>query len=156
MIAGTDSGIFISNYYGNTWKKENSGLPQISISSIGVDSSGYIFVGTLGGGIYRSAQSITKVQVVSGLLPTYYSLSQNYPNPFNPSTSISYSIPKQTQVQLQVYNLLGQLIATLVDESKQPGTYTVTWDASTRSSGLYFYRMTAGEFVETKKAILLK
>ena len=89
-------------------------------------------------------------------IPAEYALHQNYPNPFNPSTSISYSIPKQAHVRLQIFNPLGQLIATLVDQDKPPGTYTVIWDAGTRSSGLYFYRIAAGEFVQTRKALFLK
>lgn len=89
-------------------------------------------------------------------LPQEMSLGQNYPNPFNPSTSISFSIPKHTHVRLQIFNLLGELIETLADEDKQPGNYSLTWDASTKPSGLYFYRMTAGEFVRTKKAVLLR
>lgn len=88
--------------------------------------------------------------------PLSFELLQSYPNPFNPSTSISYSLPKQTRVRLQVFNPLGQIVTTLVDQEKSPGTYTVKWDASTRPSGLYFYRMTAGEFVQTKKAVHLK
>jgi photosystem II stability/assembly factor-like uncharacterized protein len=89
-------------------------------------------------------------------IPTTYALEQNYPNPFNPSSSISFTIPNHEHVRIQVFNLLGQLITTLVNQDKEPGTYSVTWDASTRSSGLYFYRMTAGEFVQTRKAILLR
>lgn len=89
-------------------------------------------------------------------LPREFSLGQNYPNPFNPSTSISYSIPKQTHVRLQIFNPLGQLITTLVDQDKPPGTYTAKWDASTQPSGLYFYRLSAGELVQTKKAILIR
>jgi hypothetical protein len=88
--------------------------------------------------------------------PNNFILQQNFPDPFNPSTSISYSIPKQTRVRLQIFNLLGQLITTLVDESKPSGAYTVTWDASTRPSGVYFYRMTAGEFVQTRKAMVIR
>lgn len=88
--------------------------------------------------------------------PSSFLLFQNYPNPFNPSTSISFSVPKHTHVRLQIFNLLGQIVQTLLNEDKQPGTYSVTWDASTRPAGLYFYRMMAGEFVQTKKAILLK
>ena len=89
-------------------------------------------------------------------LPRSFGLCQNYPNPFNPTTTISYDLPKAAYVTLKVYDLLGREITTLIDESKQPGTYTATWDASSRASGLYFYRMTAGEFVETKKAVLLR
>ena len=75
----------------------------------------------------------------------------------NPTTtSISFTIPKHTHVRLQVFNVLGQLIYTLTDEDKEPGTYAVTWDAGDRPSGLYFYRMAAGEFVETKKMMVIR
>jgi hypothetical protein len=100
--------------------------------------------------------SETSVNEIGRKIPHTFALLQNYPEPFNPSTFISYSVPKQTHVRLQIFNPLGQLITTLVDESKPPGTYTAAWDAGTRSSGLYFFRMTAGEFVQTKKAILLR
>lgn len=89
-------------------------------------------------------------------IPEDFQLMQNYPNPFNPSTSISFSIPKHAHVRLQVFNSLGQLIRTLVDKDKQPGTYTITWDATRKASGMYLYRMEAGEFVQTKKAILIR
>ncbi|HYQ86604.1 MAG TPA: T9SS type A sorting domain-containing protein, partial [Bacteroidota bacterium] len=88
--------------------------------------------------------------------PHRFTLEQNYPNPFNPRTSISYSIPRQSHVKLQVYNFLGELMEILVNEEKQPGTYSASWDASNRPSGLYFYRMAAGEFVQIRKAVLLK
>jgi hypothetical protein len=93
---------------------------------------------------------------VSSSTPSSVLLFQNYPNPLNPSTSISFTIPKHTDVRLQIFNLLGQLVETLADEDKQPGTYSVSWDGSNRPSGLYFYRMTAGEFMQTKKAILIR
>jgi hypothetical protein len=88
------------------------------------------------------------------LLSNHFSLSQNYPDPFNPTTTISYTIPKQYHVRLQVFNLLGQLLTTLVEEDKMPGNYSVIWDAGHRPSGLYFYRMEAGNFVQVKKAVL--
>ena len=89
-------------------------------------------------------------------IPRFYSLAQNYPNPFNPSTSISFSIPKRAHVRLQVFNPIGQLIATLIEEEKLPGDYAVTWDASSNATGIYFYRISAGGFVATKKAVLIK
>jgi hypothetical protein len=92
----------------------------------------------------------------ASVLPLEHTLQECYPNPFNPSTSISFTIPNHEHVRLQVFNLLGQLITTLVNQDKEPGTYSVTWDASANSSGLYFYRMTAGEFLQTRKAILLR
>jgi type IX secretion system substrate protein len=91
-----------------------------------------------------------------GQMPTSFALHQNYPNPFNPTTSISFSIRQRAHVYLQIFNPIGQLIATLVDQDKYPGTYTATWDAASKPSGLYFYRITAGEFVQTKKATLIR
>ena len=82
--------------------------------------------------------------------PTKYDLSQNYPNPFNPSTKISYSIPKNGMVTLKVYDVLGKEITTLVNEVKNPGKYIVEFNASNLSSGTYFYRIQAGDFVSIK------
>ena len=82
-------------------------------------------------------------------------MSQNYPNPFNPSTTIRYSLPKAANVSLKVYNTLGQLVATLVDEHKEAGYQQIQWNASV-PSGIYFYRLELGEYVETKKMIVLK
>lgn len=89
-------------------------------------------------------------------LPTGYKLAQNYPNPFNPSTQISYSIPNSEQVSLKIYDVLGNEVAILEDGVQSAGTYTVSFDASKLSSGIYFYTLKAGNFVETKKMILMK
>jgi photosystem II stability/assembly factor-like uncharacterized protein len=89
-------------------------------------------------------------------IPKEYGIKQNYPNPFNPTTSIRYSIPKEGLVTLKVYNIIGEEVATLVDEVKQADNYNVSFDASSLSSGIYFYRLQAGNFVETKKMVLLK
>jgi len=85
-----------------------------------------------------------------------YRLYANYPNPFNPTTQINYSVPKNSFVTLKVYNLLGEEVTTLFEGFKQRGNYTATFDASRLSSGIYLYRMTAGNFSDTKKTILLK
>ncbi len=89
-------------------------------------------------------------------LPQSYSIEQNYPNPFNPATTIRYSIPNEGLVSLKVYDLIGEEVATLVNEIKQPGNYAVTFDAKNLSSGVYFYKMQAGSFIETKKFLLMK
>jgi hypothetical protein len=85
-----------------------------------------------------------------------FTLDQNFPNPFNPNTLIKYSIPKSSQVSLKIFNTLGQEMETLVNEEKQVGTYEVNWNASNLQSGVYFYRLQADSFIETKKMILLK
>ncbi len=89
-------------------------------------------------------------------LPAGYVLRQNYPNPFNPNTTIKFSIPKTEFVTLKVYNLLGQEVATLVSETLNIGSYSYTWDADQLASGVYLYKLQAGDFVETKKMIFLK
>lgn len=90
------------------------------------------------------------------VLVTEFNLYQNYPNPFNPVTKISYSIPQTAFVKITIYNILGQVVTVLTDMEQQPGKYEVVFNASTLSSGIYFYRMHAGDFVQTKKIILLK
>jgi len=89
-------------------------------------------------------------------IPNSYSLSQNYPNPFNPSTTIKYQIPQLSFVSLKVFNLIGKEIVTLVNEEKPAGIYEVTWYAENLPSGIYFYQLKAGDFIESKKMILLK
>jgi len=85
-----------------------------------------------------------------------FGLSQNYPNPFNPSTIINYQLPANNYVTLKVFNVLGQEVATLVDEKREAGRYEVQWDASALPSGMYFYRLQASSLVETKKLLLLR
>jgi len=89
-------------------------------------------------------------------VPRVFSLSQNYPNPFNPSTVINFSIPKTSMVNLVVYDVLGREVMTLVNDVMQPGEYNALFDASTLSSGVYFYRLEAGSFTDTKKMLLVK
>jgi len=89
-------------------------------------------------------------------LPTEYRLDQNHPNPFNPSTEVTYSLEKASNVILKVYDLLGREVATLVNGGNQPGEHSVTWNAQNVPSGVYFYRLSAGTFVETKKMVVMK
>ena len=100
-------------------------------------------------------KTVSPVQV-SQQVPKSFELLQNYPNPFNPSTVISYSLPGSATVTLKIFNALGQEVALLVNERKEPGNYQTTWSVSNTPSGVYFYRLQAGSFVETKKMILLR
>ena len=108
--------------------------------------------------------AISKLSVSLNQIPEEYALEQNYPNPFNPSTKIKYSIPsviasgtKQSQlVTLKVYDLLGNEVATLINEERQAGSYEIQFDASGLASGIYLYKIESGSFIKTKKMILLK
>jgi hypothetical protein len=104
---------------------------------------------------YYTAGGITAVKAKASVA-TAFELSQNFPNPFNPSTVISYQLPANTLVTLKVYDELGRLVKTLVNENQNAGAHSVTFNASNLASGVYFYRLTAGSFVETKKLMLLK
>jgi len=103
----------------------------------------------------KLTDELVSVQNEKGV-PTSAFLEQNYPNPFNPTTTIMYSIPEISKVSLTLFNLLGQEIITLVNDEKPAGNYSVNLNAVNLSSGVYFYRLKAGNFVETKKMILLK
>jgi hypothetical protein len=89
-------------------------------------------------------------------IPETFVLKQNYPNPFNPSTKISYLLPKASEVTLVVYDLLGREVVTLVNEFRTAGTHTVEFNASNLASGVYLYRIEAGDFKDTKKMLLVK
>ena len=89
-------------------------------------------------------------------VPRVYSLAQNYPNPFNPTTNISFGLPKAGLVKLVVYDILGRVVSTLVNEHRQAGTYSVSFDAANLSSGVYFYKIESGDFTSIKKMVLVK
>jgi hypothetical protein len=90
------------------------------------------------------------------LIPAEFSLIQNYPNPFNPSSKIRFAVPNSTVVSLKVYDILGNVVAELVNETMSAGNYEVEFNAAGLSSGIYFYQMKAGSFIQTKKMILIK
>jgi hypothetical protein len=98
-------------------------------------------------------QSLGSFQVAA--IPTTFALGQNYPNPFNPSTTIRYSVPSAAAVSLKIFNALGQEVAVLVNDQVSAGYYQARWDANV-PSGIYFCRLQAGSFVETKKMVVLR
>jgi len=102
---------------------------------------------------------ITSIEVtgtITGGLPVSFELYQNYPNPFNPSTTIKFAVPKESNVNLSIYNVLGELVSTLVSEQKKPGYYEYKLNSSNLASGIYLYRIKAGDFIKTKKMVLIK
>jgi photosystem II stability/assembly factor-like uncharacterized protein len=160
------SGAFRSTNYGDNWEAINSGFPTegyIDIRSIAIDSDDYLYAGTLKYSMYKTTTpTVTSVENEKRLQSTFY-LEQNYPNPFNPSTVISYQLPVSSNVTLKVYDILGNEITTLVDEYKPAGRYEVEFNAISHSggvrnlaSGVYFYKLRAGEYISTRKMILIK
>ena len=150
---------------GTVYDPENDGIP---LKSLGVhehwnNSKDKQYTRNLGTGegieLVKILNNTTAVKVRNnGDIPKTFKLYANYPNPFNPTTTIKYSIPKSSYVTIKLYDNLGRLVSTLIDEQKPAGTYNIQLSAShyRLASGVYFYRMQAGNFVQTKKLLLLK
>jgi photosystem II stability/assembly factor-like uncharacterized protein len=153
-ISGT-SNIYRSTDNGVTFSS------QFTLSNAGYCITMYSvqlgWVGTAAGHIYKYTSSDpVGIQNTNNQVPNNYSLSQNYPNPFNPTTTINFSIPNSSNVSLKIYDILGNEVMTVVNEFKHAGNYSVNFDASRLSSGVYFYTITAGNFKDTKKMMLTK
>ena len=120
------------------------------------DGAAFGIFAALANGTVVQFGTLTGVENSSNSIPTSFNLKQNFPNPFNPTTKIVYSIPKSSDVSLKVFNVLGQEVATLVNQQQNAGFYSVNFDAGSLASGIYIYRIQAGSFVSTKKMTLLK
>ena len=155
VLGGGKDSLWYSSDFGSSWLRFSLTLKEYNrVIDIKKDLTNQLFFSTDFEGIFE-IDIITNI----GEEPVYsynYSLSQNYPNPFNPVTKIKYSVPGSEIVKIKVYDVLGSEIAVLVNEEKSAGTYEVDWDASRFSSGVYFYQLNAGSFIETKKMILLR
>lgn len=108
------------------------------------------------GTVLKLEEVVIGVQQINSEVPKNFLLEQNYPNPFNPRTNIKYSVPKTAGVTIKIYNTIGGLVSTIVDEHHSPGNYSVDFNADGLSSGIYYYTISAGEFVDTKKMVLVK
>jgi hypothetical protein len=148
-------GVFLSTNNGTIWTEVNTGLTNDSVQALAVSGSN-LFAGTAGG-VWRRPLSEMIADVESEeQLPSLFALQQNYPNPLNPSTTIEYALPERAFVEIKILDVLGREVATLLNEVKPAGTYTARWDASCVASGVYFYRLQAGSFVQTRKMLLLR
>lgn len=138
----------------NEWELAHNLNPNDPSDRNNIGINGYtqleVYLNSLTGEI------VTHIADVTASLPETFILSQNYPNPFNPSTTITYHIGIRNQVILRVFDIVGREVAVLVNEIKESGTHSVRWDASHVSSGVYLYRLQAGDFTETKKMILMQ
>jgi hypothetical protein len=137
-------------------------LTDLYVLALAINSSsGHIFAGTFSGGVFRSEESTTAVEEIFAPIPISFWLEQNYPNPFNPETTIRYQINQPGPVHLEIYNLLGQKIRTLVNEVQSAGAHSVNWDGlddagRSVSSGVYVYRLRADKSVASRKLVLLR
>ncbi|GEM_PF-4588997 len=155
IFLATLAGVFRSTDDGNNWVAINNGLTDTSVLSITVDPDGYVYVGTQAG-VFRSVQSTTSVEHLKQRnFPQFY-LKQNYPNPFNASTTIEFTLPYAAFVTLKVYNSLGEEIRSLISQRRSAGNLSFRWNSGDLPSGVYFYRLTADSYLDTKKLTIIK
>jgi hypothetical protein len=166
VYVGTDVGVFVSTNGGGDWMSFNDGFPEaVIVADLVVSPSNRsLRAATHSNGVYerRLLSTLTSVEH-EDRQPVMFALEQNYPNPFNPTTTIRFSVESASgrtgepgRVTLKVYDVLGREVATLVNESLQPGRYKLTFDATGLASGVYLYRLRAGEFTQTKRMMLLR
>jgi hypothetical protein len=164
-LAGAGSSFFVSDL-STVWRSTNLGiswtssftanigtLNHMDFVGVGTNARGWIVSQT--GGIASAWFTVTDVNEADGK-PSAFALFQNYPNPFNPSTRIEFQVPTFGFVNLKVFDILGREVATLVNENLQAGNYKMNFDASGLSSGVYLYRMQAGDFVQTRRMMVIK
>jgi len=158
IFAGTADGIFLSTNAGESWKAVNEGLAPGTTVNCFTLAGGTLFAGTSNNGVWRRplSEMTTSVSTQSGEWPTGFRLEQNYPNPFNPTTTIRYGLPGKAHVILCIHNTLGQKMATLVNETQEAGYHDVRFDGRGLASGVYFYRLSAGNYQETKKLLIVR
>jgi len=157
LFAGTgpNGGVFLSTNNGASWTSVNGGLTSTFVRAL-VVAGPYLFAGTSSGVWRRPLSELVSVKDDHLTLPENFTLGQNYPNPFNPSTAIDYEIVDRSHVVLRVFDLLGREVASLVNDIEEPGYKSVRWDAGNVPSGIYFYQLSAGSFIETRKMLLVK
>lgn len=158
IFAGTDDGVYFSSNNGAVWFQKNQGLAgNISDGPHVYSTDNFIFASNEGTSSFRRDLSeIININQISTVVPEGFSLSQNYPNPFNPATKINFSLPHKSRVSLKVFDITGKEIALLINEKLNSGTYEYSFNASSFSSGIYFYKLEAENFSETKRMMLLK
>jgi hypothetical protein len=156
LFAGTYyDGVFSSTDNGSHWRGSNDGLQCKTVCALAVTGT-YLFAGTYDGVWSRPISELVSIKSLVRELPTQFTLNQNYPNPFNPSTTIQFELPRTSQVNLTVFDILGREVSVLVNARRNAGIYEVNCDGSHLASGVYFYRLQAGDFVASKKMLVLK
>lgn len=155
---GTGGKIYKSTDNGANFYALTSGVTA-SLYEVECLSKDTVYICGSGGTILRSYNgggSFVGIQTVNNSVPSEYSLSQNYPNPFNPSTKINFSLPVSSRVKITVYDALGRTVRTLIDEFSEAGSYSLDFEANELSGGIYFCKMEAGDFTDTRRMVLVK
>lgn len=149
LLISTNAGI---NWADSTGTFPGSNMVDLVFSKY--DNNLYVASST--SGVYKRLFIVTNVAGRENTIPNEYFLHQNYPNPFNPSTTIKFDIPKDEYVRLKIFNIKGEEVATLVNEYKKAGSYTISFNADGLSSGVYFYSLEAGSILQVKKMVFFK
>jgi hypothetical protein len=158
VFAATSHGVYLSTDHGSSWKSVTLGLYGW-VSTLGISGTTLFASASTGGySLWKRplSQMITTVEPTLSEAPRDFVLEQNYPNPFNPTTTIRYALPERSHVTLTVFNTLGQRIATLVNSDIDAAYHSVQFDAAGLASGVYFYRLSAGSYVDTKQLLLVR
>jgi hypothetical protein len=156
ILVGTDLGVFQSTNSGTTWTQQNNGMANVAVFDLDVRGDGALFASTHGRGMFKLDHLTDVAGGAPPEHPRQFSLAQNYPNPFNPTTEIEFNLSSVQMVKLQVYDMLGKEVATLVDGTLPPGEHKVAWDAGGRPSGVYIYTLKAGANFETRMMTLIR
>jgi ligand-binding sensor domain-containing protein len=154
IFAGTSRGCYRSTDDGVSWGTAVTGMGEIAVRSLAFDSEDYLYAASRVG-VFRSQSSIVSSASRTPSRPSCFSLEQNHPKPFKSTTVIRYQLPVVSDAKLVVYDILGREVSVLVNERRDAGVHDVKLDATGLSSGVYFYQLRAGEFVQTKKLLLV-
>ncbi len=148
-------GVYRSTDNGDHWTQFNTGLPTMNIQTLTANTSGNIFAGTTGSGVYKSINTITGFHS-SEIIANEFELSQNYPNPFNPVTIIKYELSISDFVSLKVFDVNGKEVRTLVNQKQSPGKYEIEFDGADLAGGVYFYQLDVNGIKQSHTMVLLK
>jgi len=149
--------------HNNVYKTTNGGLNWVrnfprtgSLNGLFMTSEDTCYIVGDNGAILRTTANVFGIRQLGNVIPEKYNLYQSYPNPFNPKVTIKFDIAENSDVKLVIYDLLGREITTLVSDKLNSGIYQIEWNASNYTSGIYFYRLKAGDYSSAKKMVLVK
>jgi photosystem II stability/assembly factor-like uncharacterized protein len=154
FAATRGGGVFVSSNQGTLWVEARQGMTNLDIRSLAIDDAGYLYAGSGMGDVFRTSSPITGIHEEPR--HTSFSLEHNFPNPFNSSTTIRFTLAATEDVRLTVFTLLGEEIATLIDERMVQGGHTFSFEAGDIASGVYFYHLSAGQFRTTRRLMIIR